>query len=149
MRSKLRNATILGGTGAILVLVLMTIAAGLGSWIVAIIAGLLGIVLVVGLCLVVLKVVGHFSATNDRLATRAKNLETRSAALGDRTDALDDRMGVASDRLDDHTAQVSAHEERIAGHDERIEDGSNRLYGLSRGVDGIRADLVVAASTLR
>ena len=145
MRSKLRNATILGGTGAILVLVLMTIAAGLGSWIVAIIAGLLGIVLVVGLCLVVLKVVGHFSATNDRLATRAKNLETRSAALGDRTDALDDRMGVASDRLDDHTAQVSAHEERIAGHDERIEDGSNRLYGLSRGVDGIRADLVVAA----
>ena len=48
MRSMLRRLTIAGGIGAVLAVVLLALAAGLGSWALALVGGSLGALLVIG-----------------------------------------------------------------------------------------------------
>src|SRR5699024_10450489 len=81
MRSKLRIMILTGGVGAVLVLVLLLLASGLGSWTLAIIGSLLGVLLIIIGCVVLLKFVDRFSGELDRSSTRARRLEARTEEL--------------------------------------------------------------------
>src|SRR5699024_1184818 len=86
MRSKLRIVTLSCGTVAVLVLVLLSLAAGFGSWMLAIIGGLLGILLVIVGCMVLLTIVDRLTKALDRSSTRARNLESRTEKLAARAE---------------------------------------------------------------
>src|SRR5699024_7306375 len=89
MRSKLRNVALVGGIGAILVLVLLALAAGLGSWAPAIVGGILGVLLIIVGCSVMLKALDHVMKAMDRATTRVRNLEVRADTLSRRAEVVD------------------------------------------------------------
>lgn len=156
MRAKLRSAILAGGVGATVVLVLMTAAAGTGSWVIAILAGLLGTVLVAGSAIVLWRFLGHVTSANDRISTRTRNLETRSSALGDRTGTLEARASEASEviiaqdeQLSAGAARISTHEQYLADLERRLETHSGHLAKFTEDIsslDEARQESAAAAS---
>ncbi|PWH06452.1 hypothetical protein DEO23_05640 [Brachybacterium endophyticum] len=146
MRTRLRGAVALGGVWAILTLVLMTVAAGLGSWLIAIIAGVVGIAFVIAAGLFVVKVGGRFAASTDRLATRTKNLESRASDLAGSVENHDARLVEHDTHLTDHDARLTDDDARItgqaetlSGHGEKIEAGKKRTASVGKDVRTLRA----------
>ena len=118
MRSKLRAMTVTGGIGAVVVLILLVLAAGNGSWALAITGGLLGTLLIIVGAIVLLKFVDRFTKAMDRSSTRARNLEARTEALARQNEGVESRLGAVTDSLDG-TSQ------RLDGHDSLLDDEAN------------------------
>ena len=126
MRSKLRIVTLSGGTGAVLVLVLLSLAAGFGSWMLAIIGGLLGILLVIVGCMVLLTIVDRLTKALDRSSTRARNLESRTEKLAARAEEAESGLDGTTQRLD--------------GHDQALVENANARGELTQRVEALRSD---------
>src|SRR5699024_2245589 len=118
MRSKLRAMTVTGGIGAVVVLILLVLAAGNGSWALAITGGLLGTLLIIVGAIVLLKFVDRFTKAMDRSSTRARNLEARTEALARQNEGVESRLGAVTDSLDG-TSQ------RLDGHDSLLDEEAN------------------------
>src|SRR5699024_12511944 len=97
MRSKLRAMTVTGGIGAVVVLILLVLAAGNGSWALAITGGLLGTLLIIVGAIVLLKFVDRFTKAMDRSSTRARNHEARTDALARQNEGLESRLSPETD----------------------------------------------------
>jgi len=127
MRNRLRTAILAAGAGWSLVVIVLAIAAAMGSWVVAVIAAVLGLVLVVATCVVVMRLATRLSGTTDRLATRAKNLEKRAEVVEQQADALEQGVDEVGSRVGD-VEVVSA------DHDRRIVETASSVAGLDTGL---------------
>ncbi|MGO2360773.1 MAG: glycosyltransferase, partial [Brachybacterium tyrofermentans] len=127
MRDRLRTAILAAGAGWALFVIVLATAAAMGSWIVAVIAAVLGLALVVSTCFVVMRLATRLSGTTDRLATRAKNLETRADVVEQHADALEQGVNEVGSRVGD--VEVLS-----ADHDRRIVDTVSSVAGLDAGL---------------
>ncbi|MGP5717729.1 glycosyltransferase [Brachybacterium tyrofermentans] len=127
MRNRLRTAILAAGAGWSLFVIVLAIAAAMGSWVVAVIAAVLGLVLVVATCVVVMRLATRLSGTTDRLATRAKNLEKRAEVVEQQADALEQGVDEVGSRVVD--VEVLS-----ADHDRRIVETASSVAGLDTGL---------------
>ncbi|ASK65534.1 hypothetical protein CFK39_06455 [Brachybacterium avium] len=122
MRSKVRGFVISGAVVLVLVLALLAVAATTGSAVAALVACVLGTLLIAGLCVALLTVAERVSSANDRGATQVNNLETRVAQ---HIESTDERLAAAEDAVAD-----------AAGH---LEFAKARLLSVQRDVRTLRS----------
>ena len=134
MRATLRAATIVGGIAAIIIIVLLAIASGTGTWGPAIASAALGAVMIAGAVVMSMRVVDRIAATTNRTATRLKNMERRAADHVDRADRLEQ---LATRRFEEVDALLSD-VERIGA----------RLGTTESAMTGVRAELGAAGEAI-
>lgn len=127
MRNSVRMAILMGGTGWLLVIVLLAIAAATSWGSAAVVAAILGGLLVVLGSVAGMTVLDRSVAGQYRLATRAKNLEARGQALADRASALEEQVEAlrrTATALEDAAASLAARTEEIAAQSASASDSS-------------------------
>lgn len=106
MRAKFRILTTAAGTGAAIVLLSLVIAVMTGSMVIAVLAGVLGLIGIVATCLALLRALARFAEHTDRLATRAKNLDLRIHQLVGRANERFTEVEGKSSELESSSAEI-------------------------------------------
>ncbi|MGP9846305.1 glycosyltransferase [Brachybacterium sp. 107] len=134
MRDRLRTAILAAGVGWAVFVIVLAIATAMGSWILAIVAGALGLALVFATCFAAMRLTARLTGTTDRLATRAKNVERRA-------DDVEHRVGVVEQQTESLDQGVTAFGARVgdvgvqsADHDRRIANTVSSVVGLDSGL---------------
>lgn len=134
MRNRLRTAILAAGAGWALFVIVLAIAAAMGSWIVAVIAAVLGLALVASTCFAVMRLATRLSGTTDRLATRAKNLEKRADVVEQGVDEVGSRIGDVEVLSADHDRRIVDTVSSVAGLDAGLAATTHSLSELDAGL---------------
>lgn len=148
MRDRLRTAILAAGAGWATFVIVLALAAAMGSWILAIIAAVIGLVLVLATCVVTIRLASRLSGTTDRLATRAKNLEKRADAAEQHADALDQGVDEIGARVGDVETSSADHGRRIIGVETSTADHGHRIDETVSSVAGLDAGLAASTRSL-
>ena len=127
IRDRLRTAILAAGAGWAIFVIVLAIAAGMGSWVLAIITAVLGVVLVIVTGFAAMRLAARLSANTDRLATRSKNLETRAERAEQQVEALEQGVDEVGSRVDEVEVQSTDHGRRIDGAEMMSADHGRRL----------------------
>lgn len=111
MRDRLRKAILAAGAGWVIFVIVLTLASAMGSWILAIIAAVLGLVLVLSTCFAAMRLAAWLNGTTDQLATRAKSLEKRAEASKKNMEVLQQRVDEVGSSIGE-VESMSAHLDR-------------------------------------
>ena len=148
MRDRLRTAILAAGAGWVIFVIVLAIAATTGSWILAIIAAVLGVVLVVVTGFAAMRLAVRLSATTDRLATRAKNLEKRAEVAEQHAEALEHGVDEVGARVGEVESLASDHSRRIDGAEKASVDHNLRINDTVSSIAVVDASLTVATRSL-
>ncbi|EWS81415.1 hypothetical protein BF93_16490 [Brachybacterium phenoliresistens] len=141
MRQNVRTAILAGGAGWALAVILLALAAATGQPLLAAAAGILGIVLVIGTCIVAHRVIDQAVTSTYRLATRAKNLEERERSLADRASVLEAAERALEERAAALEDGAGALERRADGLEGSLREHGDRLEGIDAALASARTEL--------
>lgn len=150
MRDRLRTAILAAGAGWAIFVIVLAIAAAMGSWVLAIITAVLGVVLVVVTGFAAMRLAARLSANTDRLATRSKNLEKRAERAEQQVEALEQGVDEVGSRIGDVESTfgnldrrinetVSSVKELVESLDARFIAGDEDVASLRRAVSTVRS----------
>lgn len=141
MRDRLRTAILTAGAGWTIFVIVLAVAAATGSWILAIIGAVLGVVLVLSVCFAAMRFATLLIGNSDRLATRLKKVEGLAGTVEGRTEALEQALNESNTRIgdveslcDDHVRRITSIEVATADHDRRIAETDTSVVGLEAGL---------------
>lgn len=120
MRKNLRKMVGIGASGAVLIVILFTVASITGRWYFAGIAAIIGIALIAVGYVVTIRIAEYSASMNHKMSTRAKNLESRERNLNARVRSCEDDQTLASTRLSSLDERIESSVRNDAGTRERI-----------------------------
>src|SRR5699024_2954841 len=128
------------GAGWAMFVIAMAFAAATGSWALAIVAAVIGFVLVLSMCIVGVRLATGLRGTMDRLATRAKNLEVRVDSVACNVESLEQELGEIGARAGGAEEGFGAMEKGLVEtFDARFITGGEEIAALRRSVESVRS----------
>ncbi|MFC7375100.1 glycosyltransferase [Brachybacterium sp. GCM10030268] len=120
MRAGMRTVAIAGGGASALLVVLLVAAVMAESWITAAAAGILGILLAVGVTVVVARFADRVSRDADRTSIRLRNIEARMSRDADKASMRATADAERDDRLENLRADLEGARKSIGVLDRRM-----------------------------